>query len=262
MQAPPNQGSNWFNYKGTHSIVLLAMCDAFYRFIYVSVGESGRRSDGGVFENSGLSAMLECNDLNIPPDSKLPGSEKIMPYTVAADDAFPLRRNIIKPFPGKKLTVPKVICNYRISRARRCIENAFGILCSRWRIFYSPINVGRVKHIKFITKACCALHNFLMSENNNPNDPDNYTYCPTDYIDTIDRRTGVLREGGWRREWRTERGDRGDALGMFDIEPIVGGSAPVDGKLCRDNWMDYFNNEGAVDWQVAHCTATGRVNQD
>ena len=52
-----------------------------------------------------------------------------------AGDAFALNENMLKPFIGSKLTVNQGIFNYRLSRARRIIENTFGILSSKWRIF-------------------------------------------------------------------------------------------------------------------------------
>jgi hypothetical protein len=51
----------------------------------------------------------------------------------------------------------------RLSRARRTIENAFGHLTNKFRLFRSPINLS-LENATNVVKAATCLHNFLLKE--------------------------------------------------------------------------------------------------
>ena len=83
-----------------------------------------------------------------------------MPYALVANDAFPLKKYILKPYSQINLTKTKQIFNYCLSRARRLVENAYGVLANRFRILMRPIPVASSK-IETIMMATATLHNFL-----------------------------------------------------------------------------------------------------
>ena len=160
IQAPAAAGSVYYNYKGTHSIVLMAVCDAHYRFLIVDVGDSGWHSDGGVLAQSAFGQSLESGTLSLPSSREFPGTATRAPHVFVGDEAFPLRTHMLRPYPGRNLPDAKAVFNYRLSRARRIIENSIGILTARWQLFRKPI-VAQPKHVVTFTKAAIALHNFL-----------------------------------------------------------------------------------------------------
>lgn len=98
-------GSLFYNYKGSHSIVLLGVSNAKYRLIYIDVGANGRISDGGVFLKSSFGKKMLRKQLNLPPPQALPNSTVKCPYVFVADAAFASHRNLIKPFGKKTLTM-------------------------------------------------------------------------------------------------------------------------------------------------------------
>ena len=100
-----NAGSTFYSYKRHNSIVLMALVDANCRFIYVDIGCNGRVSEGGVCSNSSLSELLndESNTLNIPPSRQLPGHNIKIPHFIVADQAFPLKPYIMRPYPSRNL---------------------------------------------------------------------------------------------------------------------------------------------------------------
>jgi len=81
-------------------------------------------------------------------------------FLFSGDNAFALKENLMHPYPGQHNHPSKVIFNYRLSRARRTIENAFGVLASRFRIFRKPI-IANSSTVESVVKASVALHNFL-----------------------------------------------------------------------------------------------------
>ena len=131
LKCPFNSGLYYFNCKSSFSIVLLVLIDADYTFLYADVGYNCRISDGGVFRNSSLSNALNLNTLEIT----ISDSESL-PYVVV-DDAFPLKTYMMKPYVFKNLCTEKKVFNYHLSRARHVVENAFGILANRFRIFFN-----------------------------------------------------------------------------------------------------------------------------
>lgn len=135
---PVNSSSYFYNYKGYYSIVLFGIVNANYEFIFVDVGCNGRVSDGGVIECTSFYEKLLGETLDLP--KKHETTENLM-FVFIGDDAFALRKDLLKPFPMKNLSHEERVYNYRLSRARRVVENAFGILATRFRVFHTTISL-------------------------------------------------------------------------------------------------------------------------
>ena len=136
-----------------------------------------------------------------------------VPFVIIGDEAFPLKPSLMKPYPAKVLTDYERIYNYRLSRARRVSENAFGILANRFRVLDKYIHLSPQK-CTVVTNACTVLHNFLLSKKD-------VSYTPSEYEVPPQRCQTLVHRGG---------GGKGAAR---DI---------------RDELCDYFNT-GYVHWQ-------------
>ena len=177
--APPGQASSFFNYKNTHSIVLLGVCDATYKCTLVDIGDIGRQSDGSVYANNNLGYAIENKLLDKPSDAKITGSTKVLPFVFVGYETFGLKRHLMKPYLFSNIDESKLVYNYRLSLARRVIENTFGICTSRFRVFHRPI-IAKVQNFIAITKSAVALHNFLMHTNS----ADGSKFCcPQTFVD-------------------------------------------------------------------------------
>ncbi|XP_018371358.1 PREDICTED: uncharacterized protein LOC108766517 [Trachymyrmex cornetzi] len=101
IQAPPNIGSSFYNYKQFFSIILLATCDTNYKFTWIDVGQYGSMSDGGVWTNTEFAQDLQSTFVDLPTPKPLPGIDIPFPYMFVGDEAFPLTTYLMRPYSCK-----------------------------------------------------------------------------------------------------------------------------------------------------------------
>lgn len=160
---PEQSGSMFLNYKHYFSIVLIAVTDTNYNYIFIDVGAYGKECDSAVFKQTQFWKNLLNDRLNIPSSTNKLGTDCDLPYVFVADEAFALHEHVLRPFGGHQLDELKSTFNYRLTRARRYVECTFGIMANKWRILHRPLNVSTDLAVD-IVKTCCLLQNFIHKE--------------------------------------------------------------------------------------------------
>ncbi|KAL3203554.1 hypothetical protein MRX96_011923 [Rhipicephalus microplus] len=146
---------------------------------------------------------------------------------------FHSRISFMRPYPAKCLNDTMRIFNYRLSRARRCAENAFGITAARWRILLRTINV-QPSHVDFVVKAACVLHNFLTLYN-----PHSHQFL--DREDSF----GNVVGGRWRHGVQHVPDNS-----FFAMAPTQARNYDGDAGAARRLFASYFSSTaGQVPWQ-------------
>ena len=208
--------------QGFLSIVMLALVDGQYKFRWVDVGTAGSCSDAQIFNTCHLKRKIDDGSIDFPDPAPITQGGRDVPYFILADDAFALKTWLMKAYGRRMLTREERIANYRVSRGRRVVENAFSILVSRYRVMMTTIELPP-ETVRDVVLTCVVLHNIL------------------------------------RSQYQGQHG--GQQLGDDDDVPgdgrLIGGPADYgrdrnparEAKRLRDYLKDYFNNEGAVAWQ-------------
>ena len=229
IRKPMNSGSFYYNYKGFFSIVVLAVVDADYKFLYCDIGANGAGSDAGIFNDTELKDYLETNQVGLPLPEPLPGDDKPMPYFLVGDDAFASKTWLMKPLPLRNMSDSQRVFNYRLSRARRVVENAFGITANRFRCLLTTMP-QQPDRVTTIALSCCVLHNLLRLRKLNTDLP----------VDNENPDTHELVPGIWR-----------DNSELPDMAGNYRGYTNVQANSQRQYLVEYFNSEaGSVPWQL------------
>ena len=149
--------------------------------------------DSQLFLDCDLCQHLEDGTLGIPLVEPLVGdttpNRKDFPYFILGDDALPLHNWIMKPYSCKDLSRSERLFNYRLSHARRVVENAFEILANWWHCLLSHMQQCEATTTKIIT-SYIHLHNMM------------HTRYPS-LQDSEVRKDGIQQDaiaGTWRRQ--------------------------------------------------------------
>ena len=216
--------------------MLLAVCKAGYCFTLFHFGSNGSNNDCGVLSNSLMSEGLETNTGNIPEDERIPldGCKFTpLPYFLLGDDIFLLKKGLIKPYRSTNLSEEQKIYNYCLSCARHVIENTFGILAARWRIFHRPIR-ATFELVELYMFAALALHNYVRLTSN-------AMYTPSIHL------------GQWD--------ERDIAQGFNNIIQIRGNRNHLEVIQMRNEIKEYLTlEEGSLPWQQEYIRRTYRNN--
>lgn len=212
----------------------MAVVDADYCFTFADVGCQGRISDGGVIKNTSFYKKLQEGTLHLPPNNVLPNTDLSLPYVFVADDAFPLQEHILKPYPGvNEKGSSERIFNYRLSRARRLVENVFGIMSAVFRVLRKPILLEPQK-VQKVVLACVHLHNYLRNSRSSRN-----IYTHQGSLDS--EVNGEVTKGSWRQDTAT-------VTSLFPIRRVARKTSSVNTEN-RHQFAQYFATVGRVPWQ-------------
>jgi hypothetical protein len=131
----------------------------------VDIGVYGRQSDSGVFTESSVFRHLEAGSFNLPPPRQIPRTSIALPFVLVGDQGYPLKEYPMRPYPtdnGRVSRQKEIFC-YRLSRARRTVECAFGIPVAKWRYLKTELQVNP-EHVDTIIRTVCLLHNIIIDK--------------------------------------------------------------------------------------------------
>lgn len=164
--APVDNPEDYSTRKGFYSVLLQGVVDHNLKFWDISVGWPGRVHASKVLEKSSLYQRAQNGTL-LPCWTETFESVDV-PLLILGDAAYPLLPWLLRPFPEDErcrgATQAQTTFNRQLSQARTSVDRAFGRLKGRWRCLQKKCN-AHISLISHVISACCVLHNFCETHN-------------------------------------------------------------------------------------------------
>ena len=141
IAAPTINHTDYYNRKGWYSVVVQGVVDYHYQFTDVYVGWPGSVNDARILAHSTL--YKKASEATLLPATTKSINGTDVPMYLVGNSAYPLTTWLMKPFPHNgQLSFQQRHFNYRLSRARIVVENAFGRLKARWRRLLKRLDIS------------------------------------------------------------------------------------------------------------------------
>ncbi|XP_025406098.1 protein ALP1-like [Sipha flava] len=133
-----------------------------------------------MFRASIIKNWITTGRLNIPFPSKSIDdlNDYNFPFYFVGDEAFSLTPYLLRPYPQRTLDNVKRIFNYRLSRGRKTVECAFGMMTEKFQVLSSAIRIRNTERVTDIIKSVCILHNFIRKK-------EGIKYTPYEQVENI-----------------------------------------------------------------------------
>ncbi|KAJ8933495.1 hypothetical protein NQ314_013972 [Rhamnusium bicolor] len=86
LRCPFHSGSNFYNYKGSFSIIIFAWVDDQYCFEYIDVGANGRASDEGMAESDQVASTSKKRKITFKNPKSLTDDELLLALQESSDE--------------------------------------------------------------------------------------------------------------------------------------------------------------------------------
>ena len=142
----------------------------------------------------------------------------------------------MKPYPYKSSDITKRVYTYRLSRARRMVENTFGIIATRFHVLLKSMNLQPDKAQLFV-QASVVLHNYLLKESPR-------VYTPSGTLD--EDQDGNVALGYWRDEFNP-------AGTLHNISQQGSNHHSLSAREIQQKFAEYFvSTRRELSWQYQH----------
>ena len=138
------------SHKGFFALPLQCVVDGNYRIISFSLRCVGATHDSLSFAVSNLAALFRSGEIPFE-------------FWIVSDETYICTESVITPYPGSEAQTGshRDTFNYFLSSLRVHVEQAFGMLVSRWEILKSYMQYS-IRHTVSIIKATILLHNYCL----------------------------------------------------------------------------------------------------